>query len=134
MEPQAQPIFLLPSLSVKWGSYDKADPEVEDKIVGTILAARGAGGGEPIITRRIALEKAREVFPIENVDALEKELDEEREAKREADEEARLNEASALHEMANGEKPSAARGGGRGNKAPAPGGGSSGGSPASKTP
>lgn len=72
------PLPLLPSLTVQWGDYDKADPEEESKIVTTVRTALGgAGGGEPLITRRLALQKIRTVFGVENVDAVLDELEQE---------------------------------------------------------
>lgn len=75
------PAPMLPSLSVKWGDYDKPDPEEESKIVTTVRTAMGGGssGGDPLITKRIALEKIRGVFPIENVEAVLEELEKESE-------------------------------------------------------
>ncbi len=107
--PDLQVAPLLPSLTVKWGSYDQADPETEDKLVSTVVAARGKGpgGGEPLITKRIAIYKLREVFDIENVDALLDELEKEAEesAQREIDAATAQIEATA---RAGGAQPNAA--------------------------
>lgn len=107
---QATTTLQLPSLTCKWGSYDKIDPEVADKVIGTIATALGAGGSPAIITRRIAVEKAREVFPqIENVDAVLEELEktEEEKAQRELDAATTQIEAAARARGAGPNDPSA---------------------------
>lgn len=96
------PLPALPSLSVKWGPYDQPDPEEEAKIVTTVRTAMGggAGGGEPLITKRMAIEKLREVFPIESVDATLEALEEEQEERQKKMLEQTTAEADALHKIA----------------------------------
>jgi hypothetical protein len=79
--------WLSPTLQVKWGSYFKADPDEEQKVVTTTQLALGGTTGEPLITRRIAIEKIAKVYGIENVDAVLTEIDKEQDAraKRELD-------------------------------------------------
>jgi len=81
--------WLSPTLQVKWGSYFKPDPDEEQKVVATTQLALGGGAtaAEPLITRRIAVEKIAKVYGIENVDAVLDEIDKEQDAraKRELD-------------------------------------------------
>jgi hypothetical protein len=76
---QQYPPLLLPSLTVIWGPYAQPDPTEEQAVVTTVRTAMGggAGGGEPLITKRIALEKLREVFEFESVDAVLDDLEKE---------------------------------------------------------
>lgn len=125
------PLPLLPSLSVKWGPYDQPDPDEEQKIVTTVRTAVGGGtAGEPLITKRLAVEKLREVFDIENVDAVLDELEKESEERQQKALQHTTAEAEALGAIAHA-GPTGQRGGPP--KGAGPGGGANGG-PAAKAP
>lgn len=62
-----------PTITLKWGSYTKSDPDEEQKQVTAVGLALDKG----IITKRCAVEKLRHVFDIENVDAFLEALEEE---------------------------------------------------------
>jgi len=99
-----------PSIAIKWGPYTKPDPSEQQAVVGLVVAARGGktpngdASGEPLITKRAAVEKLKEagVFTIDNVAAFLESLEEEteeREAKQVAKERSQLDAAkSALAE------------------------------------
>lgn len=65
-----------PSLSLVWPSFFRFDMNEEQQIVTT--AALAVQGG--LITRRMALEKLRSVYPFENIDAVSQQLEEQVEA------------------------------------------------------
>lgn len=62
-----------PSLSVIWPSFVSPTPQDEQQIINGVSLAMQAG----IVTRRMALEKLRDVFPFENIDVVLQQLDEE---------------------------------------------------------
>ncbi len=113
-------MLTLPSLSVRWGSYSKPDPEEEQKVVTTVRTAMGggAGGGEPLITKRIAVEKIQSIFGIENIDAMLEELEAETAERQEKTLENTTAEAKALADIAHDSAPP---GGQQAGQKPAPG-------------
>lgn len=130
-EPSQSPALSLPSLTVKWGSYAKPDPDEESKIVTTVRTAFGGGatGGQPLITKRAAVEKLAPVFGIENVTAFLEALEEEAEEKAKADAEQSQAELEQMHALANGgQKPTGQRG------APPPGAGAGSNAPGAAPP
>lgn len=84
--------WLAPFITLKWGAYSAPDPAEETAVVQATVAAKNAG----IITKRIAVEKVKRIFQIENVDETLETLEEE------ADEHASL-EASLASMAAGGE-------------------------------
>lgn len=117
-------MLTLPSLRITWGSYSKPEPEEEQQIVTTVRLAMGggAGGGEPLITKRVAIEKLQPIFGIENIDAMIEELDKETAERQAKALEHTTAEASALHGIVNDDaagKPSGPpKGNGPGGNAP----------------
>jgi len=93
-----------PALTLKWGAYTKSDPDEEQKQITAVGLALDKG----ICTKRMALEKLRGVFGIENVEKALEALEEESEANREREAE----DMAKIHEAMNGDggKPEA-RGG-----------------------
>lgn len=88
----------MPTLQTRWGDYFKADADEQQKIVNMVIAALGAA--VPILTVRLALQKLAPIFGIENIAAIEAEL-EKADAKRKADDIERTNaENSAMHDLA----------------------------------
>lgn len=85
-------------VEVKWGSYFKADPEEQAKILGLVREAVGTKA--PLATLKLALEKLKEsaVFNIPDIDTLLQELEDEREeqAERELTLITRMNEGGAV--------------------------------------
>ena len=64
-----------PSLSLIWPPFFRADKADEQLVVATTAAALQAN----MITRRMALEKIRPIYPYENMEAVLAQLDEEAE-------------------------------------------------------
>lgn len=95
-------MLTLPSLRIAWGAYNKPEPEEEQQILATVRLALGGGpgGGEPLITKRVALEKIQPVFKFENIDALIEELDKETDERAQKSLEQKTNEATAMGEVA----------------------------------
>lgn len=60
-----------PSLSVVWPAFVSPSAQDEQQIISGVALAMQAG----VITRRMALEKLRGVFPFENVDAVLEQLE-----------------------------------------------------------
>lgn len=61
------------SLSVVWPPFVRMNAQDENQLItGVVMAAQGG-----VVTRRMALEKLRQVFPFENIDAALEDLDEE---------------------------------------------------------
>ena len=59
------------SLSVVWPQFVGMNAQDENQIITGVVTATQAG----VITRRMALEKLRQVFPFENIDAVIEDLD-----------------------------------------------------------
>lgn len=68
------------SLRLVWGDYDNPDPDEEQKIVTTAVAAHQAG----LITDRMAMAKLADIYDVENVDEAVKALQQEKQ-QRQAD-------------------------------------------------
>lgn len=69
-----------PEIRPLWGAFFDPTPEEEKTTVDMVVAAVGGG----VITREVALEKLRHVFPFESASDLVEDLDEEAAAKQEA--------------------------------------------------
>jgi hypothetical protein len=112
---------MSPTLQVQWGAYFKPDPTEQLAVVQMTQAALGGGaaGGEPLITKRIAVERLKPIFGIENVDAVLKDLEKEADerAQRELDAATAQIDAQAraqgLGQDAGGDAAGATGGGGR---------------------
>jgi hypothetical protein len=100
-----------PSLTVKWGPYQKPDGAEQAKIMELVQAGLGANKGVRILTRELAIEKLRDagVIETEDIEQLITELDEEQ---GEADEQARKNAKDLLVD-ASAVKPAAPAGAAR---------------------
>jgi len=61
------------SLSVVWPPFIRMNAQDENQLITGVVMAAQAG----VVTRRMALEKLRQVFPFENIDAALEDLDEE---------------------------------------------------------
>jgi hypothetical protein len=88
-----------PSLTVRWGSYRKPDPEEQLQMVQAIVQAMG--GPTKLLTVRLALEKLRDagVIDADNLEAVIAELKKEQaeaDAKAEADADRAVNDAIAV--------------------------------------
>lgn len=59
------------SLSVVWPQFIGMNTQDEHQLITGVVTATQAG----VITRRMALEKLRQVFPFENIDAVIEDLD-----------------------------------------------------------
>ena len=100
-----------PSITIKWGPYFPADADDQTKVVAMVQQALGSGGtGEQLITKRIAVEKVAEVFGIENVDAVMKDLEKEQAEQDKRDLEKTAEEQKTLHAIA-GSAPGSGSGG-----------------------
>lgn len=102
-----------PSLSVVWPPFFRADRAEEQLVVSTAALALQSN----MITRRMALEKIRSVYPYENVEAVLDQLAEDAEHASEHSVEKLLSKAMTAHE----EKPDgAAKQDGKGEDEEAP--------------
>lgn len=88
----------MPALHIEWGRYFKPDPEEERKIVTLVLDAFSTD--TPLITLKLALQKIAPVFGIENVSALEAELEQQAQKRAERARAGRVAEQQELHELA----------------------------------
>lgn len=70
-----------PSLSVIWGPFFRPDTAEQQLTVAMVVQAWVAGGAGNLITRRMALEKLKDVFPYESEEAILKQLEEEAQAR-----------------------------------------------------
>lgn len=73
-----------PPLGLTWGRYFRLDPEEENKQVDTVVKARDGG----VLTLRAGVEKLRSVFDIKDVDAYLLELEAEKQAAMEQQQQA----------------------------------------------
>lgn len=78
-----------PSLTLVWPSFFRSDATEETQMVNTAALALKAN----MITRRMALEKVRSVYPFENIEAVLEQLDEEAEESAEHQVERMLSKA-----------------------------------------
>jgi len=86
-----------PTLQIIWGDYFKPDPDEQLKLVTMVTTALSSP--VPVITTKLALRKLQDIFNIENIAAIEEELDQEV-AERDARELAKTEaEHSALHDL-----------------------------------
>jgi hypothetical protein len=83
-----------PDLRLVWGSYEDEDPEDEANTVNTTDVALKGG----FITRRMAVQKVKQIFGIENVDQALETLEEEKQEAMEQEQEL----MGTMHELANG--------------------------------
>jgi hypothetical protein len=79
-----------PSISVLWGPFFRPDTAEQQLTVAMVVQAWVAGGAGNLITRRMALEKLKEVFPYESEEAILQQLDEEAEARQKGDPELQV--------------------------------------------
>lgn len=112
--------WMAPTLQVQWGAYFKPDPAEQKQVVEMTVAALGGGatGSDPLITKRIAVERLKPIFGIENVDAVLEELEKERD---EASERAIAEQASAaeaIHSVTKGLSGEAGKPGAKGGAKP----------------
>jgi hypothetical protein len=111
-----------PSLSVRWGAYQKPDAEEQTKTVQAVEGALGANKGVKIITTRLALEKLKQagVLEIDNVEAVLAELEKEQtDADNKAREDAKNQLADAAAVEVQTQKRLAGSGGAQPKGAPA---------------
>ncbi len=87
----------VPSLQVIWGDYFKPDPEDQQKIVSMVISALGSP--IPILTQTLALQKIAPIFGIENIAAVQEQLEEEQQARDDRALEKAKAEQSALHDL-----------------------------------
>lgn len=89
-----------PALQIIWGDYFKPDPDEQLKLV--TMVTNALSSTVPIITTRLGLQKLQDVFSIENIAAIEEELEAEQD-KRDARMIAQAqHEKSALHDLESG--------------------------------
>ncbi len=62
-----------PTIQVIWGEYFKPDPDDQQKIINMVIAALGSP--IPVLTVRLALQKLAPIFGIENIAAIEEQLE-----------------------------------------------------------
>jgi hypothetical protein len=110
--------WLKPSLALRWGSYTKLDGDEQQKIVDATLKSYQGG----LITRRMAVEKLKPVYGIENVDAVLEAL--EKEDKEKADKALAQTQAeqASLHALTKKNDEGGAGGASKEEPAGAPGG------------
>ncbi len=126
--------WVEPSITLKWGPYSKPDPADQTAIVTLTQAALGGTAGQPLITKRMAVEKIADIFGIEDIDAALDSLEEEDALRKQEAADAALTEQQNLHDLAEGKKPGGAGGASQTKpKAPAGGGSGSGSAPAKAT-
>jgi hypothetical protein len=94
--------WISPSLQLRWGSYFKPDPTEQQAVV-TMVRLALAGEGGAIITKRLAVEHVADIFGIENVEAVLKDIETEA-----ADQQAKAleqtrAEAASFHGMTSGD-------------------------------
>ncbi len=89
-----------PDIKTVWGSFFKADPEEQSKIVAMTIAALGGKGGTPIVPLRVGLQRVAPIFGIDNVDAVMAELLKEREEREAKEQEKADAETERMHKLA----------------------------------
>ena len=82
----------VPSLQVIWGDYFKPDPEDQQKIIAMVVSALSSP--IPVLTLGLALQKIAPIFGIENIAAIQEQLEAEQ-AERDAH---ALEKTTAEHE------------------------------------
>lgn len=119
---------MSPVIRCTYGPYFKTDPEEQKNIVAMTQAALGKGiqgGGEQLIPKRCAIEKLAPIFGLENLDAIEDSIEEE---KQEAQDKEHQRAMELQHSLAktlkNGDSGSGVGAGGKPNP-PKGGGGAS---------
>ena len=65
----------IPTIRTLWGPYARPDALDEQNIVTMVRLAMGKPGEKPIITLKMAVEKIKDLFGVENVDAVVAELE-----------------------------------------------------------
>lgn len=90
----------VPSLQIIWGDYFKPDPEDQQKIIAMVVSALSSP--IPVLTLGLALQKIAPIFGIENIAAIQEQLEQEQ-ADRDAHQlEKTTAEHAALSEIAAG--------------------------------
>lgn len=93
-------VWQSPTLQIIWGDYFKPDPDEQLKLVTMVTTALSSP--VPVITTRLALQKLQDIFNIENIAAIEEELETETAARDQRELEKTTAEQSALHDLESG--------------------------------
>jgi hypothetical protein len=79
----------VPSLSLKWGPYNKPEPEEQLKTMQVVQQGLGGAAGKQVFTLQMGIEKLRQegVIDVDNIEALIEQIEKERDeqAERELD-------------------------------------------------
>lgn len=129
-KPKPRAKWTAPHIKLEWGSYFRADPEEQAKIVSMCSEAL-AGNLAPL---RSVVAKLAPIFEFDNIDEIVEQIEEQQEAADERELGKMTAEAETLHKLA-GDAGGAKPGGGAGGAGNAPknaGGGSRGASASAK--
>jgi len=92
--------WAVPSIQVIWGDYFKPDPEDQQKIISMVVSALSSP--IPVLTLGLALQKIAPIFGIENIAAIQEQLEAEQAERDERALEKTTAEHAALSQIAAG--------------------------------